>query len=296
MIRNGENINICLTTLAIGSEYRQLAQLLAQDALEICGDTTFVILTDKPKDFVKYKNVLAIKHQVKSVGVYHDKLFALKESLKDFECSIFLDSDCRLFKNVVESRPWKKGLTVKSCHNLLNFVTRYQRKNEIDFNKNKQYRIISYVADKYLINPENCKFVQEILFVLRKDELKAYENFLNVWDEIRVLFEGNEVFNAEGITIGLAAHISKLNIYHYNSGYLDVECRQNIDYIYKDRLFKRRKDISPEIAKKEQEFTKQRQGIAKKFYWFNKLNKPLKKFKMERRMKKLNQQFSIVKL
>ena len=280
MIRNGENINICLTTLAIGSEYRPWAKLPAQDALEICGDTTFVILTDKPKDFVKYKNVLAIKHQVKSVGFYHDKLCALKESLKDFDCSIFLDSDCRWFKNVVESRPWKKGLTAKSCHNLLKFITRYERQNNTDFNPNKQYRIISYVADKYLIDAEQCKFVQEILFVLRKDELKAYENFLNVWDEIRVLFEGNGVFNSEGITIGLAAQISKLNRYHYNSGYLDVECRRNIDYLYKDRLFKRRKDISPEIAKKEQEFTKQRQRIAKQYSLLNKLNQPLKKFKM----------------
>ncbi|MGB5771214.1 MAG: hypothetical protein WBM32_15310, partial [Crocosphaera sp.] len=214
-----DNSSICLTTLAMGSKYRKFAQLLAQDASELSSDTPFVILTDQPKDFVKFKNVIPIKHQIQSVGVYHDKLFALKEGLKHFECSIFLDSDCRLLKNVVKSRPWKNGLTVKSCQNLLKFVTRRERKNQTDFNQNKQYRIISYIADKYRINPEDCKFVGEILLILKKDELKNYEKFLSLWDEIRLLFEGNGVFNAEGITIGLAAQIGNLNIYHYNTGY-----------------------------------------------------------------------------
>ncbi|MGK7939680.1 MAG: hypothetical protein AB4062_05920 [Crocosphaera sp.] len=296
MARMTEHSNICLTTLAIGSEYRELAQILAQDALEVCDGTPFVILTDQPKAFVRFKNVIPIKHQIQSVGIYHDKLCALKESLKHFDCGIFLDSDCRLFDNIVVSRPWKQGLTVRSCHNLLKFVTRYQRKQKVDFNQNKKYRIVSYVGTKYNVNLEDCKFVGEILFALRKDNLKNYETFLRVWDEVRLLFEGNGVFNGEGMTIGLAAHIANLNIYHYDSGYLDTECNKNIDYVYKDRLFYSRNDVAPEISQKLQDFRRERKEIEQKYSWLKKIKKPLKNLTRERRLKKLKSQYNIVEL
>lgn len=296
MVRMIEDSNICLTTLAIGIEYRELAQRLAQDASELCPDTPFVILTDRPKAFVRFNNVIPIKHQIQSVGIYHDKRCALKESLKHFECSIYLDSDCRLFDNIVKSRPWKQGLTVRSCHNLLKFVTRYQRRNNVDFNKNKRYRIISYLATKYHINLEDCKFIGEILFALRKDDDKKYETFFRVWDEIRLLFESNGVFTGEGMTIGLAAYIANLNIYHYCSGYSDTEDNKKIDYVYKDRLFYNRKDIDTENIQKLQAFSEERKRIAKKYHWLKKIKKPIKNFIRERKVKKLNTQFDIVEL
>ncbi|MDJ0509944.1 MAG: hypothetical protein QNJ64_11895 [Crocosphaera sp.] len=296
MARMTEDKDICLTTLAIGSEYRQLAQILAQDALERCPGTPFVILTDKPQVFLKFKNVIPIKHQIQSVGIYHDKRCALQESLKHFDCSIFLDSDCRLFENIVESRPWKQGLTVRTCHNLLKFVTRYQRKNNVDFYRNQKYRIVAHIGNQYNINVEDCKFCGEILFALRKDNLNNYETFLKVWDEIRILFEGNGVFNGEGMTIGLAAHIAKLNIYHYDSGYLDTECDQNIDYLYKDRLFYNRNNVAPEISDKLQEFKRKRKEIEKKYSWSKKIKKPIKNLTRERRLKKLKARYNIVEL
>lgn len=285
--------NICLTTLAIGSKYRKLASLLAQDLMNLAVDNPFIILTDQPQDFKNSKNVIPIQHRIRSVSVYHDKRFCFEESLKRFDCCIFLDADCRLFENIVVSRPWKKGLTVKSCQNLVKHIMRGTQKPNQAAKFNHQYQLTLKIANKYSINLEECKFINEILFILKKDELK-HEKFLQIWDETRILFEVNRIFDGEGVIMGLAAHIANLNIYHYDTGYMEVPALHRINDVYKDNLFLNPKNISENIEERYLQFEQQRKTIEKQPFIQSKIIKFLQKIKREQRFKKLQNDYDII--
>lgn len=285
---------ICLTTLAIGSKYRNLASLLAQDLIKLEVDNPFIILTDQPQDFTKFKNVIPIKHSIRSVSIYHDKRFCFEESLKQFDCCIFLDADCRLFKNIIISRPWKKGLTVKSCQSLMKHITRGTQKPNKAVKFNHQHQLALKISNKYSINLEECKFINEILFILRKDKLK-HEKFLQTWDEIRILFEANRIFDGEGVIMGLAAHIANLNIYHYDTGYMEVPELHRINDVYKDKLFLNSKNISVDIKEHYLQFELQRKTIEKEeFVISSKLIKILQTIKREQRFKKLQTDYNLI--
>lgn len=283
--------DICLTTLAIGNQCCRLASLLAQDLIDLQIDNPLLILTDQPKYFKDFKNVVPIQHQIQSVGIYHEKRFCLEESLKRFECCIFLDADCRLFKNVVISRPWKKGITAKSCQNLVSHLTRKTSNIKKNERIKNIYEISVKISKQYNIDLENCKFINEIYFIFRKDEIK-HKFFLEGWEEIRKIFEYYRIYHGEGITMGLAAYLADLNVYHYDSGYLETPVIQQIDDVYKDKLFPKDKKINLEIKDSYLKFEQERKAILNQNLFIEKINKLIQARKKEQRYRKLQTNFN----
>jgi hypothetical protein len=198
----------CFCTLALGERYRSHTFLLAQDIEKYSPGTSLVILTDKPQEFSKYSNVLAFKHQQKSIGCYHDKRFVIAKALSMFNTCIFLDADIRIVDNIKPDMKWLPGITARSCTSVIKHNEAYIH-SVIDLHKASRYRdlkILEQIAQKLDINLEdiNIQFVMEMLFIVTRQDGRELD-FLKYWETIALYCELNGFYGAEGYAIGLAA-------------------------------------------------------------------------------------------
>ncbi|MEM6255389.1 MAG: hypothetical protein AAF821_20940 [Cyanobacteria bacterium P01_D01_bin.156] len=249
---------ICYTTLAVGYEYNLHAQQLVKDVLRLSPNIPIVVLTDRPNSFCKNQNVIPIKHTIKSVGIFHDKLHCVEKSLERFETCIFLDADCRLIEDISQSRDWKPGLTTKSCWNLKEHVVRKKQCKLAELAD----LLICDVAKEFELSLDHCKFINEAVFIVRSDNHKELE-FLKIWKTLRDRFEFSGVFSGEGAAMGLAAVKAGLNVYKYDADY----GKENVKDIYKDKLFHKflfhqeREGLTDDLCQKILEFDRQRRKI-----------------------------------
>lgn len=295
MDKNISKNQLCYTSLAIGYEYNKYAQQLAKDINQLSPSIPIVILTDRQGFFYEEHSVIAVKHKVKSVGVFHDKLCCIEKCLENYDCCVYIDADCRLIKNLAMSRNWKPGITAKTCWDLTKHMVPSNVLHEgkkLD-RKALRCRLTYEVAKELQVSVEQCKFVYEGIFAIRKDNGKEVE-FLKIWKQIRDYFEFNGVFDGEGVAIGLAASKALLKIHHYNNGYLEEGVEQKIKDVYKDKLFYKllihnnSENLSDVVRDKVLKFDQQRRKIAQLPLWlkilkrlFNFLKKKLRLMKIK---------------
>lgn len=273
LLLNAEEV--CYTSLALGRLYNQHALQLAKDIALFSPKIPFVALTDRPHLYKNLNGVLEIKHTPQSVGIYHDKLFCIKESLSRFNTCIFLDADCRLLGDFAQSRQWKPGITAKSCCSLQKHLTRNSKPQTV-----KAYELACQVAQLYRLNLEDARFVIEIAFIVSHIE-DSISVFIQTWEEIRDTFESQGIFNGEGMAIALAALRSQLPIYHYNTGYFNTPEEGII--LYKDKLYNRKIEfLSSEDKKLILTLESDRQKIINPFpnAWLNKALTSLEKLSL----------------
>jgi hypothetical protein len=102
-------VTACFCTLAIHAPYRRRARLLCADV----APAPFVVVTDEPADFADLP-ARAIRHAPtgpmaidylrrfpptgngQGAAAYHDKRFALRAALEEFDTAIFVDADSRV--------------------------------------------------------------------------------------------------------------------------------------------------------------------------------------------------------
>ncbi len=186
----------CFCTLAVGKRYRTHARILAKDIQEQAPNVNFVILTDKPADFVDYSHVIAIKHRLQSIKGYHDKRFVIEKSLEKFHTCVFLDSDVRIIGKVAEELDWLPGITARTGCNIL--------KHNEESKLRTEFAVIEKVAKKLNINLQKTKWFHEFMFVVKKQAGKE-QVFLKNWQEISYIFEMEGIYDGEGNVMGLAA-------------------------------------------------------------------------------------------
>ena len=214
----------CFCTLALGKPYRDLALLLAEDISVYAPGIPFVILTDHPDYFSKFKHIQAFNHIQKSVGCYQDKVYVISKALSLFNSCMFMDADMRILKEFPQFQ-WLPGITARSCSSIKkHFATQITNRAK----GNKDYLIIEQSAQKLNLNleDENICFVNEFLFVVTRDEGKEV-HFLNLWEKIGCFFELNGMYDGEGHTIGLAAAKFGLTVRH--------DPMENFDF-FKDKI------------------------------------------------------------
>ncbi len=211
---NQAQSKFCFCTLAFGKRYRSLALLLAKDIEKYSPGTSFIILTDKPSDFVEKSNIKAFKHQATSVKFYHDKRFAVAKALSMFNSCIFIDADMRILAPVPSDMTWlqEPGIKARSCD-----IMPIKYNNITDGTANKklcrEYRITKKAAQKLNVDVdwEKIKFVHEYLFSVTKDSGKETE-FIKQWGILAPYYELNGVYDGEGNAVGLAAAKAGINI------------------------------------------------------------------------------------
>ncbi len=263
--------DICYATLAIGYEYRKHAESLARDIENMSPEVPLIVLTDYPQAFRTFKNAIAIKHIRQSAGIYHDKLLCLERGFQDFDCVIFLDADCRLLNDFAYSREWKSGITPVTCWSFKKHFPqgiKFSDRNPNKYHTKKKKRDLAYSAAKNLgVTIEECMFVYEGAFVVRKDAGKETA-FVELWKQLRGHFESDEIYDGEGVSMGLSAKKSGLKVHHYISGYPEVADDAEHRGVYKDKLFYKllihndKDGLSEETCKRVIEFDNQRKRIA----------------------------------
>lgn len=204
----------CFCTLAFGKRYRLLALLLAKDIERYSPGTSFIVLTDKPNDFVEQSNIKAFKHQPTSVKFYHDKRFAIAKALSMFNSCIFIDADMRVLAPVPSDMTWlqEPGIKARACDIM---PKKYAKITDRTANKGlcREYKITKKAAQKLNVDAEweKIKFVHEYLFSVTKDSGKE-TGFIEQWGILAPYYELNGVYHGEGNAIGLAAAKAGINI------------------------------------------------------------------------------------
>lgn len=192
---------ICFGTLALGSNYRNLAKQLAEDLRQYSSHTPLLLLTDKPSEFANLTNVLAFKHRQQSVGCYHDKRFVIAKALEFFDGCIFIDADMRILDYIPIDLQWQPGIT---AYKIWTNIPKH--------NKNKfEINLLQKMAKKLDVDLSQVSFIHECLFVTVKEEGKEQE-FLKIWDKIAPFFEFYGFIRGEGHSIGISAYKSNLSI------------------------------------------------------------------------------------
>lgn len=187
--------NFCFCTLALRKKYQQLTKTLAEDLQKYAPLTKIVVGTDAPQYFDNVPNVIAFKHNQKSIlHCYNDKRFVLAESLKLFPTAIFIDADTRLIESLPDNLDFSTGIV--GCNQSL-------------VEHNKKYRPRDFpnlikVSEKLGISSEGVKWIGESLFIVTRDEGKEQE-FLEWWGKIALYLEMKGMHSGEGSIMGIAA-------------------------------------------------------------------------------------------
>jgi|GEM_PF-443741 len=205
---NKQNTQFCFCTLAVGSKYRKLAVLLAQDIDKYSSGTSLIIATDKPEDFSDYPQVLAFKYKMQGVKYYHDKRFAIAKALSLFNACIFLDCDMRIVEEVPKEMAWllEPGISARTCRTMAkkfaNVADQKTPESLIqEFILSKKVAQAWHLAAGWL----NILFVHEYLFSVTQGSGEEIKEFLRLWDNLANYYETNDCHGGEGNAISLAA-------------------------------------------------------------------------------------------
>jgi hypothetical protein len=188
--------NFCFCTLALRSQYRQLAQQLAADLAQYAPGITLVVGTDRPEDFANCANVWAFR--LKSQGVlhcFHDKRFVLAQARSRFAVVVQLDADTQMTGQLPAIDGLTPGLAAVHQENLLEHTHRYNPERLPHLHK---------LADKLGLDLAQVTYVGEALFALIADAASA-QTFVQEWDGIARYLELHGIHAGEGSAIGLAA-------------------------------------------------------------------------------------------
>lgn len=204
-------MSTCFCTLAIHAPYRQRARLL-------CGDVPhmpWVVLTDEPADFadlpvrairhaqtgpmaVDYLQQLAPTGNGRGAAAYHDKRFALRAALQEFDTAIFLDADSR-----IETRPrlgrFPPGLSVVP-------VVRKSIAEHLDTCGSWRLPAFEDLARDLMQDAQvlqAARWCHETCYAVTKDGNE--ERFFWAWDRAAHFMQQRGVFSGEGGVMGLAA-------------------------------------------------------------------------------------------
>lgn len=203
--------NACFCTLAIHLPYRRRAQLLISDAPAM----HWIVLTDEPNDFVDLP-VRAIQHvpdgpmaidfQAKLRGTgggrgaaaYHDKRFALKAALEQFDTAIFIDADSR-FNSLPRLPRFQPGIAVDRAldTSIADHLSRWGQARKPAF----EQLAVELTGDASTIN--SARWCSEALFAVTKDGNES--KFFDAWERGARFLHDCEIFSGEGGVIGLAA-------------------------------------------------------------------------------------------
>lgn len=200
------NTSFCFCGLALGKKYRECAIDVAKDLQKYHPGVTYLILTDRPKDFQDLPNILAIKHTQQSIMFpYHDRRFVFKEALSRFEMAIQIDTDIRLLKplNFPDELTTLTGILGRTT-NLKEHLKKYQPDNFPYYQK---------IAHKLDLVFEDVSYVGEFIFAVVRNNGKEM-NFIEHWGTIAKYLELNKLHGADGPAIGLAAAKAGLPVIH----------------------------------------------------------------------------------
>lgn len=201
----------CFCTLAIHEPYRRRARLLVADT----APAPWVIVTDEPRDFadlpvrtihrhptgpmaIDYLERLAPTGEGRGAAAYHDKRFAVRAALEDYDTAIFLDADSRV-DALPALGPFPPGLAVIP-------VVRASIATHLETCGTWRLPAFVELARELTGGPEvleTARWCHETCYAVSRDGRE--ERFFEAWDRAAAFMPGRKVFSGEGGVMGLAA-------------------------------------------------------------------------------------------
>jgi hypothetical protein len=170
--------------VAVNIKYIKYAINLINSINKNYSSFTFLILTDKPDEFLIFSNVITIKY-TKLIFSFHDKLIILEEGLKINNNVLLIDADNEL--NKIHNLELLSELTNIEPgiypHFLWNHPAECSMENFLKGNTERvPYGILYHeFCIKNNLITENCSLMQESFVFIKKD--KTNENNLNIFFE-----------------------------------------------------------------------------------------------------------------
>ncbi len=185
----------CFCAIALGSQYREMAKLLANDLESYSPNTLIYIFTDNPREFDSQHNVIALKHHQQGIqNCYNDRRLLLERVFVDFPTAIQIDVDTRIIGNIPNGLEFPSGI-IGFQKNLIDHVSKARPHS---------LAMMQTLAAKLKIPLENAQWVGEALFIVTRDGPKENE-FFRWWEQIARYAELRGMHSGEGSLIGLAA-------------------------------------------------------------------------------------------
>jgi hypothetical protein len=205
------HVNACFCTLAIHPAYRGRAQLLIADARAM----PWIVLTDDPDDFADLP-VRAIRHvptgpmaidfqtklpptgRGRGAPAYHDKRFALRAALQEFDTAIFIDADTRI-KSLPRLPRFQPGIAVDRAlrSSIADHLSRWGQARKPAFEE----LAAELTGGANAIN--SARWCSEALFAVTKDGNES--KFFEAWQRGAKFLQERGIFTGEGGVIGLSA-------------------------------------------------------------------------------------------
>ena len=178
---------------------------------------SFIILTDKPKEFKNFNNVETIKYS-KSVFSYHDKIFPVTWGLKKYGSIILIDSDTKIHKQCVIDIIENFDLdSVKNGAYVDNF---WENSMEKFLEGNDEYipygREIMQYCDDNGLRTEEVKHIQESFLFIKEEDMSKVDRFVKIWWDLKKISEENDSVKNRG-NLGYGEGFS-IAISLYNAG------------------------------------------------------------------------------
>ena len=204
-------MSVCLCTLAIHEPYRRRARLLLSDPVP----APWVVLTDVPEDFSDL-DVRAIRHEptgpmaidyLRRIGptgnnqgaaAYHDKRFAIRAGLRDFDTAIFFDADSRV-PGLPLLPSYPRGLCVvpvvrRSIGEHLETCGSWRR---------PAFETLARDLTGDIGILATARWCHETCYAVTRDGNE--DRFFQAWDRGAEVMQAQGVFSGEGGVMGLAA-------------------------------------------------------------------------------------------
>lgn len=181
-------------TLALGQKYCLLARKMANNISENAPGHKLVVLTDDPKAFSTFENVIPVPFKQKGIlHCYHDKRFAIEYALTLSNTAVMIDVDAG-FEGKIPNLNFQPGIECYS-ENLIEHVSKYTP---------ERLDRLHAVAKKVGVDIHEASWIGESIFIVTRDEGKEQE-FLHCWGKIGRYLEINKIHAGSGNAIGLAA-------------------------------------------------------------------------------------------
>ena len=204
-------MTLCFCTLAMHAPYRRRARQLIASAPGV----PWVVVTDAPDDFADL-SVRAIPHSAtgpmavdyvarlpetgegRGAAAYHDKRFALRAALEDFDTALYVDADSRIDADL-RLGAFPPGLAVlpvvrKSVAEHLETCGTWRLPAFVDL-------AVHLSGDTALLR--TAAWCHETVIALTREGREA--RFFEAWSTAADFLQAREVYSGEGGVIGLAA-------------------------------------------------------------------------------------------
>lgn len=255
--------DIAFGTLALGKEYRILSMFLASDLLKFHPERKFYILTDAPKTFALFPNVIPIKHSFSGVRrCFHDKRFVIEKVFDKHAICVFLDADCRItaqidFMEIIKDDTFILSIMMENLKQKIENKAQKKGPKNLFNTPQKVNHLFSKLSQEMNVHFPDINHISEAFIVFQKQKGNK-DKFLKFWHYLSCYLAIRLYESGEGSSIGLSALAANCSIkqlayipsWLFNDEYTQFKHKNKNQKILENQMLFLRKSINLEFNKK----------------------------------------------